>query len=238
MICLNACSLFHTATKNLTATLCHAPKRSRGKEVRISNIVVAVVAAACCLARLMYKASFSISDLGADDWAVLGAVVAGVPSVIMIDRGLVPNGLGVDAWLLPFDYITNFVRVLYVLEALYFLQIALIKLTLLLFFLRIFPKPLIRRLIWGTIAFDMACSVAFVITAIFQCQPISFYWTSWDKEGPGKCININGLAWANAIISVVMDLWMLALPLYEVFHLQLNWRKKISVALMFFVGTL
>jgi hypothetical protein len=187
---------------------------------------------------LIYKASFSISNLGADDWAVLGAVVAGVPSVIMIDRGLVPNGLGVDAWLLPFDHITNFVRVLYVLEVLYFLQIGLIKLTLLLFFLRIFPKPLVRRLIWATIAIDMACSAAFMITAVFQCQPISFYWTSWDKERSGKCININGLAWANAIISVVMDLWMLVLPLYEVFQLQLTWRKKISVAAMFFVGTL
>jgi hypothetical protein len=227
-----------TATKNLTATLCHAPVRSRGNEVRVSNIVIAVVAAACALARLSYKASFSVSDLGLDDYAVLAAVVAGVPSVILIDRGLVPNGLGMDAWTVPFDHITKFVRVLYVLEVFYFLQIALIKLTLLFFFLRIFPKPLIRRLLWATIAIDMACSTAFVITAIFQCQPISFFWTKWDEEGPGKCININGLAWANAIISVVLDIWMLALPLYEVFHLQLSWRKKISVAVMFFVGTL
>jgi hypothetical protein len=31
---------------------------------------------------------------------------------------------------------------------------------------------------------------------------------------------------------------MLVLPLYEVFHLQLSWRNKIGVAMMFLVGTL
>jgi hypothetical protein len=45
--------------------------------------------------------------------------LAGVPSVIVIDRGIVPNGLGRDVWTVPFDNVTNFVKYLYVLEALY-----------------------------------------------------------------------------------------------------------------------
>ena len=62
---------------------------------------------------------------------------------------------------------------------------------------------------------------------------------NWDKEHKdGQCINVNALAWSNAIISIVLDLWMLVLPLYEVFRLQLTWRKKLSVAIMFLVGTL
>lgn len=150
---------------------------------------------------------------------------------------MVPNGLGKDVWTVPFDHITNFVRWLYALELLYFLQVALLKLTLLLFFLRIFPKPSIRRVLWATVAFNIACGFAFVVVSIFQCQPISYYWTSWDKEGKGKCININALAWSNAGMSIALDVWMLAVPLYEIFHLQLSWRKKISVTLMFCVGT-
>jgi hypothetical protein len=226
------------ATKNLTSTICHAPLRSTGNEIRISNIVLGVVTAACALSRLIYKAFFSVGELGSDDYSVLAALIAGVPSVVLIDRGIVPNGLGLDVWTVPFDRITDFVRYLYALEVLYFLQIALIKLTLLFFFLRIFPKPIIRRLIWATIAFNGLWGLSFTITAIVQCQPISFYWTSWDKEGPGKCVNINALAWTNAIISIALDIWMLILPLYEVFQLQLSWRKKINVSFMFFVGTL
>jgi len=228
----------YIATKNLTTTLCHAPIRSKGNDIRVSNIVLGVVTAVCALLRIFYKAIFSVGELGWDDYSVLAALIAGVPSVVIIDRGIVPNGLGKDVWTVPFDNITNFVRYLYALEVLYFLQIALLKLTLLFFFLRIFPKPLIRRLLWATVAFNVLWGFAFVVTAIFQCQPISFYWTSWDKERPGKCVNINALAWTNAIVSIVMDIWMLALPLYEVFQLQLTWRKKVSVAMMFFVGTL
>lgn len=203
----------------------------------MTNIVVAVVSAVFCLARIIHKAAFSVGELGWDDWTVLGTVISGVPSVIIIDRGIVPNGLGRDVWTLPFDYITNFVRWLYVLEVMYFIQIAALKLTLLFFFLRIFPKPIIKRLLWATVAFNVMYALAFAFTGIFQCTPISHYWTSWDKTGKGKCININGLAWANGIISIVLDIWMLALPLYQILHLQLSWRKKVSVAMMFCVGT-
>jgi hypothetical protein len=201
-------------------------------------LILSIVTAVCALSRIIYKAVFSIGELGYDDYSVLVALIVGVPSVVIIDRAIVPNGLGRDVWTVGFDQITNFVRYLYALEILYFMQVALLKLTLLFFFLRIFPKPTIRRLLWATVAFNCLNGAAFTIVAIFQCRPISFYWTKWDKEGSGQCIDINALAWSNAIISIVLDVWMLALPLFEVFHLQLSWRKKLSVAVMFCVGTL
>jgi hypothetical protein len=166
-----------TATKNTTSTLCHAPVRNEGNKIRITNIVVAVVSAACALLRIAYKIfSSGISELGLDDYAVLVATVMGVPTVVIIDRGIVPNGLAMDVWTVPFGHITDFVRWLYILEILYFLLIATVKLTLLFFFLRIFPKPLIRRILWATIVFDVLYGVAFAITGIFQCRPIRFYW--------------------------------------------------------------
>ncbi|CAN9310169.1 unnamed protein product [Alternaria alternata] len=235
---LQACTLRQSlTTKNVTSTSCHAPIRYSGESIRVSNLILSIVTAVCALSRIIYKAVFSIGELGYDDYSVLAALIAGVPSVVIIDRAIVPNGLGRDVWTVSFEQITNFVRYLYALEVLYFIQIALLKLTLLFFFLRIFPKPMIRRLLWATVAFNCLNGVAFTFAAIFQCRPISFYWTKWDKEGSGQCIDINGLAWTNAIISIVLDIWMLALPLFEVFNLQLSWRKKLSVAVMFCVGT-
>jgi hypothetical protein len=233
---MNAASI---VTKNATTTLCHAPIRSEGNKIRITNIIVAVISAACMLLRIVYKAvAFGVGEIGGDDYAVIAAVLAGVPTVVIIDRGIVTNGLGKDVWTVPFEHVINFARWLYILEILYFLLIAIVKLTLLFFFLRIFPKPLIRKLLWATIAFTVLYGISFSITAIFQCSPISYYWLQYAEEGSGKCVNINALAWTNAIISIILDIWMLILPLYEVFHLQLSWRNKISVALMFFVGTL
>jgi hypothetical protein len=150
----------------------------------------------------------------------------------------IPSGLGREVWAVPFAKITAFVRSVYALEILYFLQIVLVKATLLFFFLRIFPNQVTRRLIRYTLVFNTLYGVIFTIIAIVPCQPVSYYWTNWSEETKGRCVDINALVWANAGISVVLDVWMLVIPLYEVFRLQMTWRKRISVALMFFVGTL
>jgi hypothetical protein len=150
----------------------------------------------------------------------------------------VAHGLGRDIWTIPFPSVIVFTRWFYIMEVLYFLIVALLKLSLLFFFLRIFPARNIRRIIWGTIAFDVAFGISFTVAAIVQCRPISYYWTRFDDPRNGKCIDINGLGWANAAISIALDLWMLVLPLSQVFSLKLAWRKKLSVALMFCVGTL
>lgn len=51
-------------------------------------------------------------------------------------------------------------------------------------------------------------------------------------------LNINAIGWANASISIALDVWMLGIPLLQIRRLKLHWKKKISVAMMFFVGTL
>jgi len=123
-------------------------------------------------------------------------------------------------------------------EILYFTEIFSIKLCILVFYLRIFPWKAIRRLIWGTIAFDLVCLAIFDLATIFQCRPIDFYWEGWDGLHDGTCVSVNRLVWVNAAISIVLDLWMLGLPLSQLRHLHLHWKKKMGVALMFGVGFL
>jgi hypothetical protein len=230
--------LFFTATKNATMTLCGVPVRSRVATLRATNITLGVISALCVLLRILYKAKFSVAELGWDDYSILATLIIGVPQTIITDKGTIAHGLGRDIWTIPFNNVIIFIRWFYVMEVLYFLILATLKLSLLFFFLRIFPARNIRRMLWGTIAINIAFGIAFVFAAIFQCNPVSYYWTRLDDEQSGKCININGLGWANAAISIALDVWMLGLPLSQVFSLNLAWKKKISVALMFCVGTL
>jgi hypothetical protein len=124
------------------------------------------------------------------------------------------------------------------MEVLYFSQVATIKLSLLCFYLRIFPKKNIKRIILGTIGVDVLYGIIFVFLGIFQCSPVSFFWTKWDEAHQGKCFHNNAMAWANACISIILDFWMLALPISQIIGLQLHWKKKLGVAMMFTVGTL
>lgn len=192
----------NAATKNTTVTTCGAPVRSKVVLGRTVGIVLGVASAVFVLIRIGYKVAVTQSELGWDDYFIVITLIFGIPNTIIIDRGAFTNGLGLDTWTLPFDTVTNFVKIVYVLEILYFLDLALLKLSLLFFYQRIFPARDVKRVIWGTIAFNCAFGMTFVIVAIFQCRPINYYWTHWDGEHHGKCININGLGWANAAISI------------------------------------
>ncbi|KAF7670786.1 cfem domain-containing protein [Alternaria burnsii] len=150
---------------------------------------------------------------------------------------MLTNGIGVDLWTAPFDHLEHFVRWLYTITLLYFIQCAMVKVLLILFFLRIFPRRRTVQLLWGTIAFIVIWTISFFIPGSFPCLPLADYWTAWDKAKPTKCLNIYAVIWVHATICIVVDIWMLSIPLYEVFHLQMTLTKKFSVALMFFVGT-
>lgn len=127
---------------------------------------------------------------------------------------------------------------MYINEVLYFTQVFTVKLSILAFYLRLFPGVLIRRLIWGTVSVTVSFIIIFDLVTIFQCQPVGHYWTGWDGETEGHCLSINALVWANAASSILLDAWMIFIPLSQLRNLQLHWKKKIGVALMFSVGVL
>lgn len=124
----------------------------------------------------------------------------------------------------------------YAAEILYFAQVNLIKVSILFFFLRLFPERKIRWTIWGTIIANLLIFIIIDLLAALQCRPISFYWKRWDGEHSGKCLNINALAFSSAGVSIVMDIWMLILPLTQLYDLNLHWKKKIGVAAMLSIG--
>ncbi|EMD68453.1 hypothetical protein COCSADRAFT_80286 [Bipolaris sorokiniana ND90Pr] len=222
--------------KNLSSTLCGAPVSNIGSQVKVLNITLFSITAAIALIRLLFK-SFSDTNAGWDDYAIIAALLTGIPSVVLVDILLIPNGLDRDIWTLPFDSIATFRRSAYILPILYFLQIGLVKISIIFFLLRIFPRSTTRKLLYGTLIFTALWTVAFILGGALQCQLPSFYWTSWDMKDQKSCLNFSALNWANSLLSIALDAWMLAIPLYEVIHLQLSWRRKLSVSLMFFVGT-
>lgn len=222
----------------MTETMCERPIRDKSDDFRIPNIALTVIASVCVVLRIAYKLIYTVDTIRLDDWLIIATLVTLLPGAIVNDLGTLANGEGRDIWTLEFDQITQFGKWFFVVEILYITQLTLLKLSLLAFFYYIFPGPKVRKAIVLTAIFDILFGVSFVITAIFQCRPISFFWERWDNEHTGHCINVNAMGWANAAINIGLDIWMLVIPLHQVAQLQLAWKKKIGVALMFCVGTL
>ena len=225
----------------MTDTTCERPVRDRsGTLIFISN-TLGIITGLFVFQRFAFKI-ISRLDLHLDDWFTLLTTVIGVPATVINRYGLPPNGIGRDLWTLTDEQITDFGRYFYVMEVIYFAQVALLKMALLFFYLRIFSTTTrtVRALLWATTAFTAAYGVAFVLVAIFQCWPVSFFWHRWDAPpgAGGTCLSINAIAWSNAAISIVLDIWMLAIPISQLKKLRLSWRKKAGAGVMFCTGAL
>lgn len=68
-----------------------------------------------------------------------------------------------------------------------------------------------------------------------QCVPVD---SIWNLKKEGKCVNSTGLVYAGAVLSIVEDIVIIALPIPELRGLNLSLRKRIALILMFALGSL
>lgn len=123
-------------------------------------------------------------------------------------------------------------------EPIYFVEVSLIKIAFLFFYLRIFPDHIFRRILWILIFVNALTGAIFAVAVCLVCRPVSFVWNQWDGEHVGHCGDLNALAFANAGVSIFLDVVTLALPITQIWNLHLTLKKKIGVMLMFSVGGL
>jgi hypothetical protein len=125
--------------------------------------------------------------------------------------------------------------VVYIAENIYVAILGLVKLSVLVFYLRIFPQTWFRYTVYGALVFVIVSTTIISLLTIFQCKPIAYF---WDRDLHGKCININALAYANSAMSIVQDVLIVVLPIPVLSKLHLGRKKKIGVIFMFAVGSL
>lgn len=206
-------------------------------------LTLGLIAGATVVIRLGFKQFFSRSrSLESDDWIIFSCLPLGLACIILEVVGLTANGLGRDMWGLPRDNLMEFAKYFYVIQILYLILIALIKLSLCFFYLKIFTGRTTRILLWFMVVFHVGYCVGFAVGVVFQCIPIHYQWDRYDWEnGPtamGHCININAAGWGNGATNIISDFFLLGIPLSQIRKLKLHWKKKIGVALMFLTGAM
>ncbi|EMR62632.1 putative cfem domain-containing protein [Eutypa lata UCREL1] len=145
------------------------------------------------------------------EWADMCAFASIVFALPMGILEFITDGFGKDIWTIFPEKIERIVMFTWLTELFYFMALGL-------------------RVV-------LLFTLASVFAGIFHCWPIEYGWTSWTGETEGKCFNFNLFAWAHAIISIVLDIFILALPIPTLAKLQMGRRKKINLFIMFSVGT-
>ena len=138
-------------------------------------------------------------------------------------------------------------KLIYSLQIIYTAMVHLTKVSILYFYLQFFPFtvfPKLRTAIYATMVVTVLMAISFTITMTFQCTPINSFWDRFNEDIPlsaqasWTCINLPVYGYTGAALQLVLDLWLMALPMPELLRLSLPLRKKLVVCFMFAVGSL
>jgi hypothetical protein len=110
------------------------------------------------------------------------------------------------------------------------------KMSLLFFYLRVFPHKAFRIQVYCVIGAVCVYTLLGTVVSIFQCTPVRGAWEYWDGEEHFRCRDRNALGWSSAIMNMTLDIAIILLPIRPLMQLVMSRRKKIQVILMFLVG--
>lgn len=117
----------------------------------------------------------------------------------------------------------------------YVVILFLIKVSLVLFYLKIFETRKFRITAYIFLVFLTVNSIGLILMTVFTCIPIYSFWNRDMKTG--KCIDMQAGAYAISASSVVQDLILLIIPIVFIRNLQMKRYRKFAVGCMFVVGT-
>jgi hypothetical protein len=118
--------------------------------------------------------------------------------------------------------------------------IILTKISIVLLYLRIFPKSISNRftyICWAVVAGLTSYGLAFIVYFACECRPISLFWTQWDGEHPGTCLPLQTWIYVNSAFNILFDLIVFFLPVPKLMALQVkDKRRKVGAVLTFLLG--
>lgn len=218
----------------------NAPREDCFPSYNALSTIMGIVSALLVISRIIFKLCTGGygASFGLDDLFLIATILVGAFNTINISQGVGSYGLGRHIWTLGAtpESVKSFLEYFLALTIVYFALVMLIKLAALAFFLRIFPSQRARRQLKGTMAVVALYGLTFVLVGGLQCQPIDFYWTGWDGEHKGFCVHRDWVVWSNAAISIVLDIWIIYIPLHEIGGTTLELWKKFTGGLMLSFG--
>ncbi|KAI0170976.1 hypothetical protein BJ166DRAFT_517461 [Pestalotiopsis sp. NC0098] len=178
---------------------------------------------------------------GLDDWLTLTALAAHHALLIAFGVMCIDGGLGRDIQVvvsMP-GAVTSLYKSLFAAELCYGMSSSLAKLSLLAFYLRVFPTERVR---WSCIILGSICimwTIAIQIVNLLQCRPLKAFWTpALQAEPTTHCVDTILFFLGNSIVNCVIDLATLALPIQEIMKLHTTQKKKLGIAGVFLLGSI
>ncbi|KAJ5490512.1 hypothetical protein LT330_008552 [Penicillium expansum] len=206
---------------------------SRTSEDTAVAVTMCVLAVCTIAFRLVVRGYIQQARLEADDW-LIGA--SGIPLIALLALSILGGtyGFGLHVWWITVENMVIMKKILFAYLIVYLFELLLIKVSILMFYRRIFGM---NWMIWATLLISHGWCIASMIAAICSCEPISYFWNEIiDPTAGSYRYNFYYYYVGNAAANVVTDVLILLVPIPVIWNLQMRTTQKIGVCGVLLLG--
>ncbi|KAI1855544.1 hypothetical protein JX265_004627 [Neoarthrinium moseri] len=189
----------------------------------------------------VYMKFFVMKQKSLGDYLLILAYALLIVNFVFTYRMTEKPGIFVHQWNVHLGDFIYFLRDVFITSQLYIGSILLIKVAILLEWIRIFAPPGNRHfvywashiMIWANVVFYVSIFIAFNIA----CTPYEYNWNVLLK---GNCdrVNTHYTNLATSIFNVISDFMILIIPQRAIWKLHMSTKKKLGVSMVFAIGLL
>ncbi|RGP74492.1 l-fucose permease [Fusarium longipes] len=175
-----------------------------------------------------------------DDYAAIGCYACAVVWAVETPLWII-NGLGLHAKDIDRDILkTNSIMMhyLFAIEQTYTFVVYLAKVSLLLFYWRMFRITNIKIAVYSLLGLSTLWLVARLVVGTIQCLPVKAFWELSMRPEANCPVETPKYVFGSIISHILLDFLMMVLPVIQIKRLQLPLIQKFGVLLMFVFGTL
>ncbi|KAF3769443.1 hypothetical protein M406DRAFT_231986, partial [Cryphonectria parasitica EP155] len=146
------------------------------------------------------------------------------------------SGFGLDIWAIPPAKVLIFLKYYYADSLIYVVARLTTRVSIVLFYTRVFSTLEHRRKVIITQAVNITLSLTFLIALALQCTPPSYYWNRLFSTQHGHCRSEFDFVWVAFTILIAFDFWIMWIPVPIVAKLHLPLKDKLLISVMFATG--
>ncbi|KAF2102286.1 hypothetical protein NA57DRAFT_54204 [Rhizodiscina lignyota] len=204
------------------------------------NVLIVVSTVMTAVATIVYFVRLSaryfiVKQIGIDDimMGVAVAITCGYLAEIYI--AWASYGLGKHGTELSLNQMVGILKMTLAIETTYYGIVNAIKASILLLYLRIAITSFFKRACLWTLAFVACFFLASEVATLAQCVPLN---KAWDLTGTvkGNCINTTAFFYSTSGIHIVLDCWLIALPIRTLLSIQRPTEEKLALVFIFGMG--
>ncbi|SPQ24843.1 a5c6638c-0012-41a1-b479-01199bd3c0c7 [Thermothielavioides terrestris] len=202
----------------------------QGWKLYITSLVMILAAGLVVTARVSIR--LARRNFGYDDVAIVVALLFSIVLSVSIQLAVV-HGYGMHKADLSKEEQEEALKWFFIAQTPYKVTVCLYKFSVILLYLRIFVTKTFRIAAFVVLSIVVGYSLGGIGATIFQCVPIR---GAWVKNSGATCINSDQFWVAYAVLNILTDVLVLALPVGPIMSLHLRWRERFLIWGVFMLG--